>query len=216
MLVVMFFDGVFVYMREFVKIFDVEEVEIIYCKFLQNEEEVRFFFGDLYGDGVLLMFFFGYGYFIYVMGLMYKENGFCDVYIFEVYDRFVRRFYRKIEQNRYVYEKYEEYFMDDVEIFVVSWGVMVRLVFGVVLKVREEGIKVGLFVFKIVYLFLGEWMRVFGKKVWVVFVLEMNFGQMILEVQRYVNDDVFFKGVNKIGGVFLMVNEIFCEIRGVV
>lgn len=43
MLVVMFFDGVFVYMREFVKIFDVEEVEIIYCKFLQNEEEVRFF-----------------------------------------------------------------------------------------------------------------------------------------------------------------------------
>lgn len=34
MLVVMFFDGVFVYMREFVKIFDVEEVEIIYCKFL--------------------------------------------------------------------------------------------------------------------------------------------------------------------------------------
>lgn len=38
---------------------------------------------------------------------------------------------------------------------------------------------------------------------------------MVLEVQRFVNDDVILKGVNKIGGVPLTVEEILKEIRGV-
>jgi 2-oxoglutarate ferredoxin oxidoreductase subunit alpha len=58
-------------------------------------------------------------------------------------------------------------------------------------------------------------MRELGKRVRAILVPEMNLGQMIIEVERYVNDDVLLKGVNKIGGVPLTVKEILREIRGV-
>lgn len=57
----------------------------------------------------------------------------------------MRRLHRKIEQNRHVYEKYEEHFTDDAEILVVSWGgVTARPALGgAVLKAREEASKPG-------------------------------------------------------------------------
>lgn len=58
-------------------------------------------------------------------------------------------------------------------------------------------------------------MRQLGKRVRAVLVPEMNLGQMILEVERHVNDDVLLRGgINRIGGVPLTVEEILREIRG--
>ena len=213
--VVMLFDGVLAHTRELVRIPDVEEVEITYRKLPRNEEEAKLPFGDPHGDGVPPMPLFGHGYFTHVTGSTHKENGLRDVYTPEVHDKLVRRLHRKIEQNKDVYEKYEEHFTDDAEILVVSWGVTARPALGAVLKAREEGIKAGLFVPKTVYPFPGERMRELGKRVRAILVPEMNLGQMILEVQRFVNDDVLLRGINKIGGVPLTVEEILREIRGV-
>jgi 2-oxoglutarate ferredoxin oxidoreductase subunit alpha len=93
--------------------------------------------------------------------------------------------------------------------------VTARPALGAVLRAREEGIKAGLFVPKTVHPFPGERMRELAKKSRAILVAEMNLGQMIIEVERYVNDDVLLKGVNKIGGVPLTVEEILREIRGV-
>ncbi|WP_297071363.1 2-oxoacid:acceptor oxidoreductase subunit alpha [Thermococcus sp.] len=213
--VVFLFDGVLAHTRERVTIPPAEEVEVAYRKLPENGEEAGLPFGDPHGDGVPPMPLFGHGYFTHVTGSTHKENGLRDVYTPEVHDRLVRRIHRKIERNRDVYEKYEEHFTDDAEILVVSWGVTARPALGAVLKAREEGIKVGLFVPKTVHPFPGERMKQLGKKARAVLVAEMNLGQMIIEVERYINDDVLLKGVNKIGGVPLTVEEVLREIRGV-
>jgi 2-oxoglutarate ferredoxin oxidoreductase subunit alpha len=213
--VVLLGDAELAHMRERVYIPNPDEIEIVYRKHPQNEEEAKLPFGDPHGDGVPPMPLFGHGYFTHVTGSTHKEDGLRDVYTPEVHDRLIRRIHRKIEKNRHVYEKYEEHFTDDAEILVVSWGVTARPALGAVLKAREEGIKVGLFVPKTVHPFPGERMRELGKKARAVLVAEMNLGQMIIEVERYLNDDVLLKGVNKIGGVPLTVEEILREIRGV-
>ncbi|MDV3103487.1 2-oxoacid:acceptor oxidoreductase subunit alpha [Thermococcus waiotapuensis] len=213
--VVVLFDGILAHTRELVRIPDIEEVEIAYRKLPENEAEARLPFGDPHGDGVPPMPLFGHGYFTHVTGSTHKENGLRDVYTPEVHDRLVRRLQRKIEQNRKVYEKYEEHFTDDAEILVVSWGVTARPALGAILRAREEGIRAGLFVPKTVHPFPGERMRELGKRVRAILVPEMNLGQMIIEVERYINDDVLLKGINKIGGVPLTVEEILREIRGV-
>ncbi len=212
--VIVLFDGVIAHTREQIRIPDPEDVEITYRRLPENEEEAKLPFGDPRGDGVPPMPLFGHGYFTHVTGSTHKENGLRDVYTPEVHDRLVRRIHRKIESHEEEIQKWEEYFTDDMDILVISWGVSARPSLGAVLRAREEGIKAGLFVPKTVHPFPGKRVRELLKGVRAVLVPEMNLGQLILEVQRYA-DDVPLRGVNKIGGVPLRVDEILREIRGV-
>ncbi|WP_461864042.1 2-oxoacid:acceptor oxidoreductase subunit alpha [Thermococcus sp.] len=212
--VIVLFDGVIAHTREQIRIPDPEDVEITYRRLPENEEEAKLPFGDPCGDGVPPMPLFGHGYFTHVTGSTHKENGLRDVYTPEVHDRLVRRIHRKIESHEEEIQKWEEYFTEDMDILIISWGVSARPSLGAVLRAREEGIKAGLFVPKTVHPFPGKRVRELLKGVRAVLVPEMNLGQLILEVQRYA-DDVPLRGVNKIGGVPLRVDEILREIRGV-
>ncbi|AHF80049.1 2-oxoacid:acceptor oxidoreductase subunit alpha [Thermococcus paralvinellae] len=213
--VVLLADGVIGHTREQIRIPDPEEVEIVYRKLPKNEKEAKYPFGDVDGSLVPPMPLFGHGYFTHVTGSTHKETGLRDVYTPEVHIKLVNRLHKKIKKHEKEIEKWEEYFTDDMEILVISWGVSARPSLGAVLKAREEGIKVGLFIPKTVHPFPGKKVKELAKKVRAIIVPEMNLGQLILEVQRYVNDDVILKGVNKIGGVPLTVEEILREIRGV-
>lgn len=123
-LVVFFIDVEVVYMRECVYILNLDDIEFVYCKFLQNEEEVKFFFGDLYGDGILLMLIFGKGYWMYVMGLIYDECGRLKIVDVEVYERFIKRIIGKIENNKYDIISYEKFEFDDVDVVIVFIGIV--------------------------------------------------------------------------------------------
>ncbi|ADT83588.1 2-oxoacid:acceptor oxidoreductase subunit alpha [Thermococcus barophilus] len=213
--VILLADGIIGHTREQIRIPDPEEVEIVYRKLPKDEEEAKYPFGDVDGSLVPPMPLFGHGYFTHVTGSTHKETGLRDVYTPEVHIKLVNRLHKKIEKHEKEIEKWEEYFTDDMEILVISWGVSARPSLGAVLKAREEGIKVGLFIPKTVHPFPGKKVKDLAKKVRAIIVPEMNLGQLILEVQRYVNDDVILKGVNKIGGIPLTVEEILREIRGV-
>ncbi|HIP74910.1 MAG TPA: 2-oxoacid:acceptor oxidoreductase subunit alpha [Thermococcus paralvinellae] len=213
--VVLLTDGVIGHAREQIRIPDPEEVEIVYRKLPKNEEEAKYPFGDVDGSLVPPMPLFGHGYFTHVTGSTHKETGLRDVYTPEVHIKLVNRLHKKVEKHEKEIEKWEEHFTDDMEILVISWGVSARPSLGAVLRAREEGIKVGLFIPKTVHPFPGRRVKELARKVRAILVPEMNLGQLILEVQRYVNDDVILKGVNKIGGVPLTVEEILREIRGV-
>ncbi|AIF69530.1 2-oxoglutarate ferredoxin oxidoreductase subunit alpha [Palaeococcus pacificus DY20341] len=211
--VVLLADGVIGHTREQIRLPDPEDVEILYRKLPKNEEEAKYPFGDVHGDLIPPMPLFGKGYFTHVTGSTHKETGLRDVYTPEVHNRLVRRLHDKIEKHRAEIEKWEEYYTEDAEILVVSWGVSARPSLGAVLKAREEGINVGLFVPKTMHPFPEKRIKELGKQVRAILVPEMNLGQIILEIQRFVNDDVVLKGVNKIGGVPLTVQEILKEIK---
>ncbi len=211
--VVVLFDGILGHIREQIRIPNPEEIDIGYRKLPRTPEETKLPFGDPHGDGIPPMPLFGRGHFTHVTGSTHKENGLRDVYTPEVHRRLVRRIHRKIEQNRETYESYEETMTEDAEVLVVSWGVSARPSLGAVLKARGEGIKAGLFVPKTVHPFPGERLKKLAEGVRVVLVVEMNLGQMILEVERCVGGGVPVRGVNKIGGVPITVEEVMREIR---
>ncbi|HIH72466.1 MAG TPA: 2-oxoacid:acceptor oxidoreductase subunit alpha, partial [Thermococcaceae archaeon] len=84
---------------------------------------------------------------------------------------------------------------------------------GAVIEARKKGIRAGLIVPKTVHPFPGKRIKELSKKAHTILVPEMNLGQMILEVQRFVREEVPVIGVNKIGGVPLTVEEILKEIE---
>lgn len=201
------------HMRERVYAPHPDELELIYRKLPANEEEAKYPFGDVHGDLIPPMPLFGNGYFTHVTGSTHKENGLRDVYTPEVHDRLVRRLHKKIEVHEKEIQKWEEYYTDDAEILLVSWGVSARPSLGAVIEARKKGIRAGLIVPKTVHPFPGKRIKELSKKAHTILVPEMNLGQMILEVQRFVREEVPVIGVNKIGGVPLTVEEILKEIE---
>jgi 2-oxoglutarate ferredoxin oxidoreductase subunit alpha len=99
---------------------------------------------------------------------------------------------------------------------VVSWGASARPSLGAVLKAREDGEKIGFFRPITVHPFPEKRFRRLAKGARVVIVPEMNLGQLILEVERFINDDIELIGVNRIGGVPLTVTEILKAIKRVI
>ncbi|RLI75644.1 2-oxoacid:acceptor oxidoreductase subunit alpha [Archaeoglobales archaeon] len=206
-------DGIIGHMREQIRIPDPEEVEVIERRLPQNEEEAKLPFG---GDLIPPMPIFGRGYFTHVTGSTHKETGMRDVYTPSVHDKLVRRLHEKIEKHKKEIVKWEEKFTDDAEILVVSWGVSAKPSLCAVLRARSEGIKAGFFRLKTVHPFPSERISKLSKKVRAIIVPEMNLGQLIIEVQRFVNDDVRLIGVNKIGGVPITSEEVYNAIKEVV
>ncbi len=211
--VILLTDGIIGHMREQIRIPDPEEVELVERILPQNEEEAKLPFG---GDLIPPMPIFGRGYFTHVTGSTHKETGMRDVYTPSVHDKLVRRLHDKIEKYKKEIVMWEEKFTDDAEILVVSWGVSAKPSMGAILRARSEGIKVGIFRLKTIHPFPGERIHELGKKVRAIVVPEMNLGQLIIEVQRFVNDDVRLVGVNKIGGVPITSEEVYSAIKGVV
>jgi len=206
-------DGIVGHMREQINIPDPDEFEVVNRRLPRNDDEARQPFG---GELVPPMPIFGKGYFVHVTGSTHKERGMRDVYNPEVHDRLVRRLHEKIEKNKSEILKWEEKFVDDAEILVVSWGVSARPSLGAVEKARKDRLKVGFFRPIVVHPFPGERLKELSKNLKAIVVPEMNLGQLILEVQRFVDSDIKLVGVNKIGGVPITSGEVYKAIQEVV
>ena len=211
--VILLTDGIVGHMREQITIPDPDEVEVINRRLPANEEEAKMPFG---GELIPPMPLFGRGYFVHVTGSTHKETGMRDVYTPEVHDKLVRRLHAKIEKNKSEIVKWEEKHVEDADVLVVSWGVSARPSLGAVKKARERGLKVGFFRPVVVHPFPEDRLKEISESVKAIVVPEMNLGQLILEVQRYVNDDVKLLGVNKIGGVPITIKEVYDGIKEVV
>lgn len=150
---------------------------------------------------------FGKGEAIHITGSTHKENGMRDVVSQDVHERLITRFYDKIDKNRKNIIRYEERFMEDAETVVVCFGAASRPALGAVVRARDEGRKVGYFRLSTIWPFCGERLAEIGKQVKRILVPEMNLGQLVREVERFVSVPVV--KVSKIGGVPHMVEEIY-------
>ena len=90
---------------------------------------------------------------------------------------------------------------------------MVRSCKDAIKVLRNENIKAGLFSVKTVWPFPEEKLKEISKNVKKVVVVEMNRGQMILEVQRILGKDKDISGINKINGEVITPDEIIDTIK---
>lgn len=134
-------------------------------------------------DKVPAMASFGEGYRYHVTGLFHDESGFATEKP-EIIDGQLKRLHQKINQHLDEIITFACEDIDDAALVVISYGGTARAVSRAVKLARQEGLKVGIFRPQTIWPFpeaaIGE-LAAKGKK---LLVAEMNYGQLLLEVQR--------------------------------
>jgi 2-oxoglutarate ferredoxin oxidoreductase subunit alpha len=126
---------------------------------------------------------FGKGYRIHVTGLIHDNTGF-PVGSPEVTEHSIHRLHEKIARVGEEIIHTEEYFMEDAEYAVVSFGGTARTAYEAVQNARKKGQKVGLLRLMTIWPFADKAIERLAAKVKGIMVAELNYGQVVHEVRR--------------------------------
>ncbi len=149
---------------------------------------------------------FGKGYRIHVTGLTHDERGYPRTYEPEIHYKLVKRLCDKIRKNADKIVRYEEKYVEDSDLIIISYGATSRSVIQTVYEMRDKGYKVGYFRFITLNPLPEKRLKEICEDKEVL-VCEMNLGQIVKEVERIIKKDVYF--FPKIGGEMHSPEEIF-------
>ena len=125
----------------------------------------------------------GEGYRFHVTGLTHDERGY-PVMTADAQDRLIRRLVDKIRLNRDDIIRYKETQVEDADIIVCAYGITTRIAQFAVKLARDEGIRAGLLQLITVWPFPEERVRELSLQAGAFVVPEINYGQIVLEVER--------------------------------
>ncbi|RZV40505.1 MAG: 2-oxoacid:acceptor oxidoreductase subunit alpha [Candidatus Acidulodesulfobacterium acidiphilum] len=205
-------DEIIGHMREKVVIPDKSEVEIIDLK-LPDVPPEKYNPYNYTSGKVTPLAPMGEGYRYHVTGLIHGETGFpsqkTDV-IQNAENWLIDKIYKNIKDI----EKFEEFMTGDADILVVAYGSTSRSVRQAISMARAAGIKVGMFRPITIWPFPEEQISNLSKKIKKVLVVEMNMGQIILEVQRAACGSKVY-GLHVTNGEPITPDQIFAKIKEV-
>ncbi len=124
------------------------------------------------------------GYRYHYTGLHHGPTGFPTEDA-EICDRLIKRLFNKVDAHTDEIESYEEYLLDDAEYLVIAYGSTSLAAREAVNRLREEGVKIGMF--RPITLFpspdkkMKELQERFGNK---VYMAELNMGQYVEAFER--------------------------------
>jgi len=170
------------HMTEKVVIPPPEEIEIVSRRrpTVPPDEYLPYEAGD---DLVPPMANAGEGYRFHITGLTHDERGYPGMDA-ETQERLIYRLIEKIRRNRDDIIQLEEHGLEDAEVVVCSYGIAARTALWPVELARKEGIKVGTLRLITVWPFPEERIRRLAREVKAFVVPELNYGQIVLEVER--------------------------------
>jgi 2-oxoglutarate ferredoxin oxidoreductase subunit alpha len=154
----------------------------------------------------------GEGYRFHVTGLTHDDKGY-PVMTAEAQDKLVRRLVDKIRLNAKGIIKYEEVNVRDAEVIVVSYGISARVARYAVQEARSEGIKAGLLRLITVWPFAEDHIKKLASKVKAFVVPEINYGQIVREVERCAAGKARARLVPHMGGSVHLPETILEAIR---
>ena len=136
-------------------------------------------------DGVPPMALAGEGYHVHVTGLTHDEYGY-PVITADAQERLVQRLVNKIRKNEEKIVRTEEYYLDDAEVIIISYGCSARTSLDVVETAHGKGMKVGFLRLITIWPFPETKIRGLAsrKNVKAFVVAEINHGQVVYEVER--------------------------------
>jgi 2-oxoglutarate ferredoxin oxidoreductase subunit alpha len=165
-------------------------------------------------DMVPPMACFGEGYRFHATGLTHNESGAPRTVSIEEQTKLVKRLCDKIRKNANQILRVEEVMLDDAEIAVVSYGITSRAALSAVRKARSEGIKAGLIRLITIWPFPQDLIQSISRNVDALIVPEMNYGQLVREVER-ASRNTPVSLLSKLGGEPHRPSEIVEAIRRV-
>ena len=134
-------------------------------------------------NGIAPMAIAGEGYGIHVTGLTHDQQGY-PVMTAEAQVDMVTHLTGKIQNNLDDIIETQAYRMEDAEYAIISYGVSARSSLSAVDEAREQGIKAGLLKLITVWPFPEKLIREIARTVKGFVTVEINLGQIHLEVQR--------------------------------
>jgi 2-oxoglutarate ferredoxin oxidoreductase subunit alpha len=129
------------------------------------------------------MFKAGDGYRLHVTGLTHDFRGYPDMSP-ETQEVLVHRLVNKIRTNSDKIYHVEETDVRDAEVVVISYGITSRVAVEAIALARSRGIKVGMLRLIICWPFPEKRIYELAGQGKAMVVAEMNYGQMLLEVER--------------------------------
>ncbi len=130
---------------------------------------------------VLNPMFTGYRY--HFTGLHHDADGFPTEEI-ETCRKLIDRLFRKVDEHKEEIELNEEYMLEDADILLVGYGSASLAIKEAINRLREEGIKVGMFRPITLWPSPEERLYELGQKFDKVLSVELNQGQYLEEIQR--------------------------------
>jgi 2-oxoglutarate ferredoxin oxidoreductase subunit alpha len=180
--VIILADEVVGHMNERVAIPPPDEIQIINRKKpTMPPEKYQAYRPD--SDGVAAMATFGDGYHMHVTGLTHDQRGY-PVMEADTQEEMITRLVQKVRKNSDRIIRYETFSLEDAEVAVVAYGISVRSAKRAVAEARERGIKAGLVKLNTIWPFPEKMIRDLAGKVRALIMPEINYGQMVLELER--------------------------------
>ncbi len=142
----------------------------------------------------------GQGFNVAVTGSTHNEYGIRYTADPAVHRRLVERLVGKIRRNASKILDFEDYNIKNCEAGVVSYGCTSRTVYETVDLAKKKGINLGFVRLKTIWPFPEDIVQATARKAKMLFVPEMNLGQIFYEVERAVHGTVPVVPINKIGG----------------
>jgi len=147
-------------------------------------------FGTEEPNGVPPMPSFGEGANLLVTGSTHDSWGFRKTADSTVQARLTERLVRKVKDFKWEIIETETHFLDDAAVGVVAYGFTARAAFRAVKTLRSQGIKAGLLRLISIWPFAEEAIAELGRQCGIIFVPEMNRGQVAGELKKYTSTPV--------------------------
>ena len=141
----------------------------------------------------------GDGYNFHITGLVHNEKGYPLATAAQG-KVVVTHLMEKINGNADEIIRLDEDQIDGADVVVVSYGITSRIAVKAIQDARKEGIKVGSLRMITIWPFCEKRIREISAKVKAIVVPEINYGQMVLEVERNAGGRCKVISVNHCGG----------------
>jgi 2-oxoglutarate ferredoxin oxidoreductase subunit alpha len=155
---------------------------------------------------------FGEGYRFHVESLTHDERGFPTNRPDEAHQMLERQ-KQKFEAHADEIVQYDELEADDAEVLLVAYGCTARPARQAVKALRQEGIKAGLLRPIVIWPFPEKALKKRLEKARLVVVPEMNWGQIVLEVERFSGDGNRVVGLNRYDGQIITPAQIIAKVK---
>jgi 2-oxoglutarate ferredoxin oxidoreductase subunit alpha len=205
--VILLFDEVIGHMRERLQIPEPGEIPLVERLKTSVREGVDYHPYLPREDGRLPMSDFGGVHRYNVTGLFHDMWGFPSDNPRVVHE-LLRHLIDKIESHVDEVTRYREYFIDDADILLISYGSSARSSLHVVADRRKHGERIGLLELQTLWPFPSALVRAKAKNARYVVVVEMNMGQVLQSVKESVErpERVFLS--NRVDGVMITPDDI--------
>ena len=209
--VIFLMDEIVGHLREGVTIPEEGSYEVI-DRTVCADKDTSFAYGTFDERGVPVMAPFGEGQRYNVTGLIHGKDGF-PTNSNAIAASQVKRLLSKINDNLSDILSWEEDLSDDADVCIVCYGGTARSVAGAVERLRSEGMKVGFFRPITIWPFPEEKIRDIAGRVKKIVVVEHNFGQLVLEVERAVKGACTVDFLGKGDGTVITPDEIIEKVK---